>query len=132
MGKMANALLSNKSRDVCSECSKMKGKNCKMASMIDGNSDSCGIAGMFSDIYAVLYNSVHYDNTEMKRIEAELMTRLQKCNDDSCNITVHDVMNAVTHLKTGNLMGQKEYPVIILFMVIENYMYYCQFYLHYF
>ena len=38
MGKMANALLSNKSRDVCSECAKMKGKNCKMASMIDGNS----------------------------------------------------------------------------------------------
>ena len=28
MGKMANALLSNKSRDVWSECAKMKGKNC--------------------------------------------------------------------------------------------------------
>ena len=49
MGKMANALLSNKSRDMWSECAEMKGKNCKMASMIDGNSDSCSIAGMFSD-----------------------------------------------------------------------------------
>ena len=39
MGKMANALLSNKSRDVWSECDKMKGKNCKMASVIDCNSD---------------------------------------------------------------------------------------------
>ena len=79
----------------------MKGKNCKMASMIDGNSDSRSITGMFSEKYAALYNSVPYDNTEMKRIEAEVMTRLQKCNDDSYNITVHDVMNAVTHLKKG-------------------------------
>ena len=69
--------------------------------MIDGNSDSCSITGMFSDKYAALSNSVPYDNTEMKRIEAEVMTKLQKCNDDSYNITVHDVMNAVTHLKTG-------------------------------
>ena len=76
--------------------------------MIDGNSDSCSIAGMFSDKYAALYNSVPYDNiTEMKRIEAEVMTRLQKCNDDSYNITVHDVMNAVTHLKTGKSDGSE-------------------------
>ena len=107
MGKMANALLSNKSRDMWSECAKMKGQNCKMASMIDGNSDSCSIAGMFSDKYAALYNSVPYDKTEMKRIEAEVMTRLQKCNDDSYNITVHDVMNAVTHLKTGKSDGSE-------------------------
>ena len=46
-----------------------------------------------------MYNSVPYDNTEMKRIEAEVMTRFQKCNDDSYNITVHDVMDAVTRKK---------------------------------
>ena len=87
---------------------KMKGKNCKMASMIDDNSNSCSIAGMFSDKYAALYNSVPYDNTEMKRIEAEGVTRLQKCNDDSYNITVHViVMNAVTHLKTGKSDGSE-------------------------
>ena len=55
----------------------MKGNNCQMASMIDGNSDSCSIAGIFSDKYATLYNSVPNDNTEMKRIEAEVVTRLQ-------------------------------------------------------
>ena len=43
----------------------------------------------------------------MKRIEAEVMTRLQKCNDDSYNITVHDVMNAVTHLKIGKSDGSE-------------------------
>ena len=83
-----------------------------MASTIDGNSDSCSIAGMFSDKYAALYNSVPYDkfdNTEMKRIEAEVMTRLQKCNDDNytSNNTVHDVMNAVTHFKTGKFDGSE-------------------------
>ena len=49
---MANALLSNKSRDVWSDCDKINRKNCKMASMIDGNtpnSDSCSIPGTFSD-----------------------------------------------------------------------------------
>ena len=107
LGKMANALLSNKSRDMWSECAKIKGKNCKMASMNDGNSDSCSIAGMLSDKNAALYNSVSYDNTKMKRIEAEVMTRLQKCNDDSYNIIVHDVMNAVTHLKTGQSDGSE-------------------------
>ena len=47
--------------------------------MIDGNSDSCNIAGMFPDKYAALYNSVPYDtcNREIKRIEAEVMMRLQ-------------------------------------------------------
>ena len=100
-----------------------------MASRIGGNSDSGCIAGTFSDKYPALYNSVPYDNTEMKRIKAEVMTRLHKCNDDSYNITVHDVMNAVIHLKTGKSDGSEGYYlVIILFMVIENYMYYCQFY----
>ena len=68
----------------------------------------------------------------MKRIEAEVMTRFAICNDDSYSITVHDVMNAVTHLKQVKLMSQKDYLVNILFMIIENYMYYCQLYLHYF
>ena len=37
----------------------------------------------------------------MKLIEREIMSRVQKCNDESYNITVHDVMNAVTHLRQG-------------------------------
>ena len=41
----------------------------------------------------------------MKLIEREIMSRVQKCNDESYNITVHDVMNAVTHLKDGKSDG---------------------------
>ena len=33
------------------------------------------------------------------------MSRVQKCNDESYNITVPDVMNAVTHLKDGKSDG---------------------------
>ena len=34
-----------------------------------------------------------------------LMSRVQKCNDESYKITVPDVMNAVTHLKDGKSDG---------------------------
>ena len=52
-----------------------------------------------------LYNSVPYDTNHMKLIEREIMSRVQKCNDESYNITVPDVMNAVTHLKDGKSDG---------------------------
>ena len=52
-----------------------------------------------------IYNSVPYDTNHMKLIEREIMSRIQKCNDDSYNITVPDVMNAVTHLKDGKSDG---------------------------
>ena len=50
---------------------------------------------------------VPYDtcNAEMKRIEAEVTTRLQKCNDDSYNITVHGDMNTTINLNTGKSDG---------------------------
>ena len=57
----------------------------------------------------------------MKLIEREIMLRVQKRNDESYNISVHDVMNAVTHLKAVNLTDMKDFQVIILFMVIDNY-----------
>ena len=41
----------------------------------------------------------------MKLIEREIMSRVQKCNNESYNITVPDVMNAVTHLKDGKSDG---------------------------
>ena len=60
---------------------------------------------MFSDKYDTLYNSVPYDTNHMKLIEREIMSRVQKCNDESYKITVPDVMNAVTHLKDGKSDG---------------------------
>ena len=58
-----NALLSNKSKDLLSRCDKIKINNSKIACIIDGNSSdfSCSsVAGMCSNKYAALYNSVSY------------------------------------------------------------------------
>ena len=74
-----------------------------MPCTIDGNNDSTSIADMFSDKYDTLYNSVPYDTNHMKLIE--IMSRVQKCNDESYNITVPDVLIAVTHLKDGKSDG---------------------------
>ena len=60
---------------------------------------------MFSDKYDTLYNSVPYDTNHMKLIEREIMSRVQKCNYESYNIIVPDVINAVTHLKDGKSDG---------------------------
>ena len=93
-----------------------------MPCTIDGNNDSTSIADMFSDKYDTLYNSVPHDTNDMKLIEREIMLRVQKCNDESYNIAVHDVMNAVTHLKDGKSEDMKDFQVIILFMVLDIYM----------
>ena len=106
MGKMANALLSNKSRNVWSECAKMKGKNCKMASMIDGNSDSCSIAGMFFDKYAALYNSV----SEMKHIRHGL----------SPNSMILGTMIPISKDKKKSLCSASNYRAIALSSIFSK------------
>ena len=55
-----------------------------------------------------------YDTNHMKLIEREIMSRVQKCNDESYHITVHDVMNAVTHLKDGKSNYMCCYPFYLL------------------
>ena len=47
----------------------------------------------------------HNDANDMKLIEREIMSRVQKCYDESYNITVCYVMNAVTHLKASKSDG---------------------------
>ena len=64
----------------------------------------------------------------MKLIEREIMSRVQKCNDESYKITVPDVMNAVTHLKDGKSDGYEGLSNHFI-MVIDNYMCCYPFYL---
>ena len=45
--------------------------------------------------------SVPYDTNDMKFVDTEIMSCVQKCNDESYNITVYDVIDAATHLKDG-------------------------------
>ena len=55
----------------------------------------------------MLYNSVPYDTEEMKRIESEVLSRVQRGSDNNYCITVQDVLNAVTHLKLGKSDGSE-------------------------
>ena len=90
MNKMADAIIvSNRSRDLWCESNKLRCSSNLMTCTIDGNNDSTSIADMFSDKYDTLYNSVPYDTNHIKLIEREIMSRVQKCNDESYNITVH-------------------------------------------
>ena len=79
----------------------MKPKINMMSSTVDGNDDCESIANMFSYKYSLLYNSVPFDTEEMKRIESEVLSRVQRGSDNNYCITVQDVMNAVTNLKLG-------------------------------
>ena len=107
MEKMADAVLSNSSTDLWRGVEKIKPKIIMMSSTVDGSDDCESIASMFSDKYIMLFNSVPYDTEEMKRIESEVLSRVQRGSDSNYCITVQDVMNAVTHLKLGKSDGSE-------------------------
>ena len=100
---MADALLSNTSRDMWSEVRKVKGRNSMMVCTIDDMSDSVSIASMFSNKYNMLFNSDSYDTNEMKTIEDEVMARVHYSNSGSYYIYVHGVTNAIAHCKNMDI-----------------------------
>ena len=105
--KIAEAMLSNNSRDMWSEVKKMKGRNSKLTCSIDDCSDSNDIANIFSSKYMELYNSVPYDVDEMKKIESRIMDRIGDCSDDDYSISVRDVIDAVARLKHSKSDGSE-------------------------
>ena len=61
----------------------MKPKIIIMSSTVDGNDDCESITNIFSEKYSMLYNSVPYDTKEMRRIESEILSRVQRGSDNS-------------------------------------------------
>ena len=55
MNKMADAIVSNRSRDLWCESNKLRCSSNLMPCTIDGNDDSTSIADMFSDKYDTLH-----------------------------------------------------------------------------
>ena len=55
----------------------------------------------------MLHNSVPYDRDEMKCIEIEIMSRIERQSNDSYCTSVQDVINAVAHLKVGKSDGSE-------------------------
>ena len=72
---MAEALISNRSRDLWSEVKRMKGRSRKSACIIYGVNGDKDIADLFSDKYNTLYNSVPFDNDDMLRIRSTIEHR---------------------------------------------------------
>ena len=107
MEKMADALLSNNSTDVYREVDKMKPRSSMISSTVYGNNDCGNITNMFSDDYNMLYNSVPYDKDEMKCIETEIMSRIERQSNGCYCTTVQDVIDAVAHLKVGKFDGSE-------------------------
>ena len=96
--KMAEALISNRSRELWSEVKRMKARSRKSACTIDGVNGDKDIA----DKYNTLYNSVPFDNYDMLRIRSTIYHRLQITRCSGYVITPTDVSIAVDHLKSGN------------------------------
>ena len=107
MDKMAQALLSARSRDMWGELRRMRGRNSRIVCSVDDNNDSCDIANMFSDKYSELYNSVPYNDIEMNSIEKEINSRLHAPSKSNVVITVCDVTEAIKHLKRGKSDGSE-------------------------
>ncbi len=66
--KMAEALVSNKTRDLFSEASKIKCYNNMLPTSVDDASTDNDIVNLFADKHSNLYNSVPYDQSEINNI----------------------------------------------------------------
>ena len=103
---MAHALMSNHSRDLWSEVRKVKGRNRKISSNVDGSCDSKEITELFSEKYKHLYNSVPFNIDDMHAIESTIFERSHNCENVNYVISHSGVINAVSDLKKKvNHMG---------------------------
>ena len=91
--------MSNNSRALWSEVRKVKSRNSKISSNVDGSCDSKEITELFSGKYQQLYNPVPYNIDDMHAIENTIFERLyvHNCETVKYVISHSDVINAVAH-----------------------------------
>ena len=105
--KMAEALANNRQRDMWREAKKCKHRTTSSPSVVDGVSDTKGIADVFAKKFSNLYSSVPYNEDEMYDLERDILNEIAMkciCEESSCNSFVHcilhtDIEDAVNHLK---------------------------------
>ncbi len=71
MERMAEAISNNRTRDLCKELSKIKGRNNSAPSNVDGFNNEHVIKQVFSTKYKNLYNSVPYNSKRMNDIKVK-------------------------------------------------------------
>ena len=64
--------MSNSSRYLWYEVRKVKGRNSKISSNVDGSCDNKEITELFSEKYKHLYNSLPYNIDDMHAIESTI------------------------------------------------------------
>ena len=104
--KFAEAISNNDDRALWDEVRKISKVNNDLPIAMDGHSNTDEITDIFADKYKTLYNSVSYNKHELKRLTADIDSRI----DNSCpnntaihphSITVQDVKKAIIDLKQG-------------------------------
>ena len=88
--KFAETLCDNNSRQFWLEVKKIRNKNTLSSQCIDNISGDENIANLFLHKYNQLYNSVHYDDTEMSTL----------CDGNVNDIHVHCIANPSNHKHT--------------------------------
>ncbi len=101
MQKLAEALVSNKTRDLFSEASKIKGRNNILPTNVDDASTDDDIVNLFADKYSNLYKSVPYAQSEINDIKCIIDAKLQNDVHQNYSVNVHDVVKVIHHLKYG-------------------------------
>ncbi len=105
MTRMAEAISENRDRDLWSEICKIKGRNNKLPTNVDGVVGDENISELFCDKYSNLYNSVSYDEKEMTSIYENIMKELDTATPYS--ITAADVLKGVKRLKPSKSDGHE-------------------------
>lgn len=104
--QMAEALESNRSRDLWSEVKKIRGKDRLCPAVVDDAEGDEEVCSMFRDKYEALYSSVSYDREQMDDLIRDVNERVtMQCCTHNCysthEISVHDVKKAMSKLKRG-------------------------------
>ncbi len=98
MQKMAEALVSNKTKDLLFEASQINGRNNILPTSVDDVSTDDDIVNLFADKYSNLYNIVPYDQCEINDIKCKIDFKLQNDVHQNDSVNVHDVVKAIHHL----------------------------------
>jgi len=104
--KMASSLIFNDHRDLWAECRFTK----STPFSVDGISGDSDIASVFARNYETLYNSVSYEDEDMRSVEKRIDDRVMSlCHNQHCydshSVDFSDLKRAVSFLKHGKSYG---------------------------
>jgi hypothetical protein len=98
--RIASALLNDSERNFWAEIKRIRGNRGGTSKVVDGLSDVCSIAQLFTEKYRELYTSVSYNESEMKCIINDLNCSLTGASViPDCIFNSCEVRSAVSKLK---------------------------------